>query len=488
MLGPRRATGRASWRQPTPAMRQPPLGQPFHSRAQPLPCPHPRRGSIGYLRRHRPQSPWPSPHPTPSTCPASTCSGSCTWAAGWPTSAWATWRPSPTASRRATGSCRSPPPAPAPWSRSACATCCAPAGALPPSACWLVMVVPILASSAVMDLTTRTVLIDFCDTCAPANRAAYVAYALTYIYVVLAWVGLYLGIKYYGQLQDETRRALAARTMAHQAQLKMLRYQLNPHFLFNTLNAISTLILDRDNATANRMVQGLSAFLRHSLDNDPMQRVTLQQELDALTLYLDIEKIRFAERLRIETDIEPRTAGARCCRACCCSRWSRTRSSTPWPSASRAACCASRRGATATAGAARERRRPGLRPPSKASSCRPARAWACATRASGCACCTARPAASACATASRRRRSHAAPAVRDRADRRRLSMDRRATATMASRAQRPRPLRTLIVDDEPLARRGLEIRLARARRHRDRRPVRRRRRGRRAACASIART
>ena len=89
--------------------------------------------------------------------------------------------------------------------------------------------------------------------------------------------------------------------MAHQAQLKMLRYQLNPHFLFNTLNAISTLILDRDNATANRMVQGLSAFLRHSLDNDPMQRVTLRQELDALKLYLDIEKIRFAERLRIET-------------------------------------------------------------------------------------------------------------------------------------------------------------------------------------------
>ena len=122
--------------------------------------------------------------------------------------------------------------------------------------------------------------------------------------MVLAWVGAYMGIKYYRQLQGETERALAARSMAHQAQLKMLRYQLNPHFLFNTLNAISTLILDRDNATANRMVQGLSSFLRHSLDNDPMQRVTLRQELDALTLYLDIEKIRFAERLRIETAIE----------------------------------------------------------------------------------------------------------------------------------------------------------------------------------------
>ena len=175
---------------------------------------------------------------------------------------------------------------------------------LPPRRLLAMMVVPILASSWLMDFTTRKVVLDFCPTCAASNHAAYVAYALGYIYVVLAWVGLYMGVKFYGQLQDETRRALAARNMAHQAQLKMLRYQLNPHFLFNTLNAISTLILDRDNPTANRMVQGLSAFLRHSLDNDPMQRVTLRQELDALTLYLDIEKMRFAERLRVETAID----------------------------------------------------------------------------------------------------------------------------------------------------------------------------------------
>lgn len=175
----------------------------------------------------------------------------------------------------------------------------------PPMRLLAIMVLPMLASSAVMDWVTRSVMIEFCPTCGPGSRLAYVAYAFTYIYVVLAWVGLYLGVKYYRQLQNETQRALAARSMAHLAQLKMLRYQLNPHFLFNTLNAISTLILDRDNATANRMVQGLSAFLRHSLDNDPMQRVTLRQELDALTLYLGIEKIRFAERLRVETDIDP---------------------------------------------------------------------------------------------------------------------------------------------------------------------------------------
>jgi two-component system, LytTR family, sensor kinase len=175
---------------------------------------------------------------------------------------------------------------------------------LPPARLLVLGMGAVLACSAVIDTVTRGVLVEFCETCAPMNPVARMAYALSYIYVVLAWAGLYTGIKLYRQLQDETRQALAARGMAHQAQLKMLRYQLNPHFLFNTLNAISTLVLDRDNATANRMVQGLSAFLRHSLDSDPMQRVTLRQELDALTLYLDIEKVRFAERLRIETAID----------------------------------------------------------------------------------------------------------------------------------------------------------------------------------------
>lgn len=167
-----------------------------------------------------------------------------------------------------------------------------------------VMALPILASSALMERAGRHLKLEFCPDCTPENALMVFAYALSNIYVVLAWVGLYLGITYYRQSQDEMRRALAARTMAHQAQLKMLRYQLNPHFLFNTLNAISTLVLDRDNAIANRMMQGLSSFLRHSLDSDPMQRMTLRQEMEALRLYPDIEKVRFAERLRVEIEVE----------------------------------------------------------------------------------------------------------------------------------------------------------------------------------------
>ena len=124
------------------------------------------------------------------------------------------------------------------------------------------------------------------------------------ITVMLAWSILYFSIKSYRVFQEVRESALKSAAQAHEAQLKMLRYQLNPHFLFNTLNAISTLILEKNTVLANRMVTKLSSFLRYSLDNDPMQRITLEQELEALQLYLDIEKVRFEERLSLEINIE----------------------------------------------------------------------------------------------------------------------------------------------------------------------------------------
>ena len=121
--------------------------------------------------------------------------------------------------------------------------------------------------------------------------------------VMLAWSTLYFAIKYAGLFREMRESALKSAAMAHEAQLKMLRYQLNPHFLFNTLNAISTLILEQQTELANRMVTKMSSFLRYSLDNDPMQKITLRQELQALKLYLDIEKVRFEERLNLDLDI-----------------------------------------------------------------------------------------------------------------------------------------------------------------------------------------
>ena len=144
----------------------------------------------------------------------------------------------------------------------------------------------------------------------PERLMDYVSGVMGAFYILLCWSGLYFGVKYYQQLQDQTEQTLKATAAAHQAQLKMLRYQLNPHFLFNTLNAISTLILDGANETANLSVSRLSDFLRYTLDNDPMSRVTLGQELHALDLYLDIEKVRFGERLTVERAIEERARDA----------------------------------------------------------------------------------------------------------------------------------------------------------------------------------
>jgi two-component system LytT family sensor kinase len=128
--------------------------------------------------------------------------------------------------------------------------------------------------------------------------------ALLSTYLLLCWSGLYFGIKYYESKKQQQEAVLKAVTLAQEAQLKMLRYQLNPHFLFNTLNAISTLILDNQNRTASHAVMRLSEFLRYTLDQDPMKRVTLRQEIEALDLYLGTERLRFGERLRLEYAIE----------------------------------------------------------------------------------------------------------------------------------------------------------------------------------------
>ena len=161
-----------------------------------------------------------------------------------------------------------------------------------------------LITALVIDTVFYTeALFRVCDDCRPSNLLGYAWYLVSRLYVLLSWSGLYFGIKFSRQLQQQKEAALKAQAMAHEAQLKMLRYQLNPHFLFNTLNAISTLVLDNKNGTANHMVGSLSAFLRYSLDSDPVQRVTLAQEIDATNQYLGIEQLRFGERLRVRMNV-----------------------------------------------------------------------------------------------------------------------------------------------------------------------------------------
>lgn len=129
-------------------------------------------------------------------------------------------------------------------------------------------------------------------------------------FIVLAWAGFFFGVNYYLTLRNETERALKSARLADQAQLKMLRYQLNPHFLFNTLNAVSTLVLEDNKKNANDMLTRLSAFLRYSLDSDPLQKTTLSEELRALDLYLAIEKARFENRLEVARIVDEEALGA----------------------------------------------------------------------------------------------------------------------------------------------------------------------------------
>lgn len=131
----------------------------------------------------------------------------------------------------------------------------------------------------------------------------YLGIAFIQSFLLTSWVALYVGIKFYIQYREESNRVLKMTALAHQAQLAMLRYQLNPHFLFNTLNAISTLVMEEQSSLAAKMLDKLSAFLRYSLITQPTDKVSLTQEIDALYLYLDIEKVRFEDRLNVEMEI-----------------------------------------------------------------------------------------------------------------------------------------------------------------------------------------
>jgi two-component system, LytTR family, sensor kinase len=125
-----------------------------------------------------------------------------------------------------------------------------------------------------------------------------------------AWTGLYYAINYFLRVEEQADQLKALELQATTAQLAMLRYQINPHFLFNTLNSISTLVLLKQTEPANAMLSRLSAFLRYTLVNEPSAQVTLEQEVETLRLYLEIEKMRFEERLRTRFDIDPRAASA----------------------------------------------------------------------------------------------------------------------------------------------------------------------------------
>ena len=120
-----------------------------------------------------------------------------------------------------------------------------------------------------------------------------------------AWAALYLALSYASDALRTERRAARLERAAQQAELRSLRYQVNPHFLFNTLNSLSTLVMRNQPDEAERMIMSLSNFYRTSLTGDPLDDVPLEEEVHLQTLYLDIEAVRFPDRLRTHIAIPP---------------------------------------------------------------------------------------------------------------------------------------------------------------------------------------
>jgi two-component system, LytTR family, sensor kinase len=123
-------------------------------------------------------------------------------------------------------------------------------------------------------------------------------------FIFLSWSALYFGIKYYETVEIERRRVLAAERSARESELRALRYQVHPHFLFNTLNAISTLVVEGQNDAATAMISRLADFFRATLEGPTSNEVSLDAELFLTKQYLEIERLRLGDRLRVEMKID----------------------------------------------------------------------------------------------------------------------------------------------------------------------------------------
>jgi LytS/YehU family sensor histidine kinase len=134
---------------------------------------------------------------------------------------------------------------------------------------------------------------------------------VTWYFFFAAWASFYIAISSATRLRAAERRAAGAERDAQEAQLRALRYQVNPHFLFNTLNSLSSLVMARREEEAEAMIVNLSAFFRSSLALDPSEDITLAQEIEFQQLYLDIEKSRFPKRLDVRIEVPPALRSAR---------------------------------------------------------------------------------------------------------------------------------------------------------------------------------
>ena len=134
---------------------------------------------------------------------------------------------------------------------------------------------------------------------------------VTWYFLLATWCAFFIAMTEQRRTRIAETRAATAETAAHAAQVRALRYQVNPHFLFNTLNSLSLVVMSGRADRAEDMLMALSTFFRTSLSIDPSADVSLSEEIALQRLYLDIEKVRFPDRLHVTIDIPDDLAEAR---------------------------------------------------------------------------------------------------------------------------------------------------------------------------------
>lgn len=164
--------------------------------------------------------------------------------------------------------------------------------------------------------TQRTVVVKIIDKAkndsGPLGFLQYLT-ELTFsrYFMMLAWAAIYFSMLAIAQARIAERREQVFRSAAKAAELRSLRYQVNPHFLFNTLNSLSALVMTGKTDQAERMIQMISSFYRRSLTNEPTSDVALEQEFELQRHYLNIEGVRFPERLKTVFTLPPDLVDAR---------------------------------------------------------------------------------------------------------------------------------------------------------------------------------
>lgn len=132
----------------------------------------------------------------------------------------------------------------------------------------------------------------------------YLSHGWSNSFVTILWSALYLSLNFWFDSKEQEEKLKQANDLAHSAQLQMLRYQLNPHFLFNSLNSIRALV-NEDQNRAKSMITELAEFLRYSLVSRNYSNVPLSNELEAMQHYFAIEKTRYEDKLEVNLNIDP---------------------------------------------------------------------------------------------------------------------------------------------------------------------------------------